>query len=267
MKYGLNRIQGDLLRFGMTPGKLFHRLGCRDYPRVFSISIPKSGTHLLERVLCLHPVLYRRKLPTIMPHNYKAHGASMEDLLERTKPAQIIVSHWYWDDLLDETLETLRYKKLFMIRDPRDTLISEVRYVTKLPNHPMYKWYIDEPLEKQLERRLTGQCFGGGNSYAAEIIRYIGWMEHATVIRFEDLIDSEGRSSEVQRIYRDLEVELSREALDHILSHMVSSASPTFNKGTSGGWRSVFTDELKDVFKTCAGDLLVRLGYESDMDW
>jgi hypothetical protein len=38
-------------------------------------------------------------------------------------------------------------------------------------------------------------------------------------------------------------------------------------KGITGDWRNVFTDEDRRVFKEKAGDLLVKLGYESDYDW
>jgi hypothetical protein len=40
-----------------------------------------------------------------------------------------------------------------------------------------------------------------------------------------------------------------------------------FRKETVGGWRKVFSEADKRVFKENAGDLLVQLGYESDNDW
>ena len=56
----LTRAWWDLQRFGLTPDKLPRRVHNPQAPPVFLISIPKSGTHLLERALCLHPLLYRR---------------------------------------------------------------------------------------------------------------------------------------------------------------------------------------------------------------
>ena len=38
-------------------------------------------------------------------------------------------------------------------------------------------------------------------------------------------------------------------------------------KGVSGDWKNHFSDEDKAVFKEVAGDLLIELGYEQDMDW
>ena len=38
-------------------------------------------------------------------------------------------------------------------------------------------------------------------------------------------------------------------------------------KGVAGDWRNVFTKTDKHVFKETAGDLLVDLGYEKDLNW
>jgi hypothetical protein len=38
-------------------------------------------------------------------------------------------------------------------------------------------------------------------------------------------------------------------------------------KGIAGDWKNVFTDEDKRIFKETAGDLLIRLGHERDLDW
>ena len=40
-----------------------------------------------------------------------------------------------------------------------------------------------------------------------------------------------------------------------------------FRKGIAGDWRNVFTEEDKVLFKKEAGDLLIKLGYEEDLDW
>jgi len=44
-------------RFGLSPRKLVARIGNRTEPPILCVSLPKAGTHLLERALCLHPRL------------------------------------------------------------------------------------------------------------------------------------------------------------------------------------------------------------------
>jgi len=58
-------------RFGITPDKWSARLFPKEI-RLMTISIPKTGTHLLERVICLHPVFYRRIMKTL-------HGPTPEN--------------------------------------------------------------------------------------------------------------------------------------------------------------------------------------------
>jgi hypothetical protein len=43
--------------------------------------------------------------------------------------------------------------------------------------------------------------------------------------------------------------------------------SPTFRSGRAGSWQEQFSDENKRLFKDVAGELLIRLGYERDLDW
>jgi hypothetical protein len=40
-----------------------------------------------------------------------------------------------------------------------------------------------------------------------------------------------------------------------------------YRKGIAGDWKNHFSDEDKRSFKKLAGDMLIRLGYEKDLDW
>jgi hypothetical protein len=44
-------------------------------------------------------------------------------------------------------------------------------------------------------------------------------------------------------------------------------AKSHFRKGVAGDWRNHFTPKLERIFKERYGELLVKLGYESDLDW
>jgi hypothetical protein len=57
------------------------------------------------------------------------------------------------------------------------------------------------------------------------------------------------------------------EALRLLMAAIQPRRSATFRSGKSGTWRQYFTEEHKRLFKEVAGDLLIRLGYETDNDW
>lgn len=40
-----------------------------------------------------------------------------------------------------------------------------------------------------------------------------------------------------------------------------------YRKGIAGDWKNHFTAEDRALFKDLAGDLLIRLGYEQNLDW
>ncbi len=44
-------------------------------------------------------------------------------------------------------------------------------------------------------------------------------------------------------------------------------SSSFYRKGVAGDWKNNFTEEDKEVFKREAGETLIRLGYEKDLDW
>jgi hypothetical protein len=95
-------------------------------------------------------------------------------------------------------------------------------------------------------------------------------------VRYEELL--ERPVQEVQRLLEFLGADSSEEAANRCVEKTgfekkserkrgeEDSASRS-RKGVAGDWRNVFTEEDKRVFKEVAGDLLIKLGYETDDSW
>jgi hypothetical protein len=102
---------------------------------------------------------------------------------------------------------------------------------------------------------------------------YLGWLEQPGVLclRFEDLILD--RQAALERLLDYLESRggsshLPRPQCLQILQDAVApKRSGTFRKGKPGNWQEHFTPANKALFKERAGDLLLRLGYETGSDW
>jgi hypothetical protein len=45
------------------------------------------------------------------------------------------------------------------------------------------------------------------------------------------------------------------------------SIAAVLPKGQAGNWRRLFTERDKSLFKAIAGEMLVRWGYEKNLDW
>jgi hypothetical protein len=102
---------------------------------------------------------------------------------------------------------------------------------------------------------------------------YWGWFDQPGVLclPFEDLILD--RDQTISRLLDYLcgfgfALGVSQEeAITIIKNSIAPRKSGTFRKGQPGNWREYFTEENKNLFKEVAGDLLIRLGYESSNDW
>ncbi len=96
-------------------------------------------------------------------------------------------------------------------------------------------------------------------------------------VRYEDLLDRP--NEEVGRLLGFLGAGTDPETVDHCVSSASfeklskgrrpgeEDPSSFYRKGVAGDWKNHFTDRDKEVFKEEAGELLVRLGYERDLDW
>ena len=141
MKNALGRGWWTLERFGLSPAKLGRRLTTHDGPRVFCITVPKAGTHLLERALCLHPALARKLLPTVRSNNVARLGG-LEGIARGLRPGQVAMSHLHHTPDHAEILSREGLVTIFLIRDPRDIVVSEAVYLAHGDRrhrlHPMF---------------------------------------------------------------------------------------------------------------------------------
>lgn len=170
----------DIERFGLSPSKLRAKVAGRnrDAPRVLTVTMPKSGTNLLQRILILHPHLSRAWLPTLGRRNEKLWSDTRK-LLGNIGPGKIVSSHFdYSIDLADLVQSELKYKVLLMVRDPRDVVVSAIYYIQSWPGHP-YKQLIAN-MKNDKERLLAViNGYGGIRPISQEILRFSGWEPRA----------------------------------------------------------------------------------------
>ena len=172
-----------------------------------------------------------------------------------------------------------------MIRDPRDIAVSAYYYHLwtrerwaraereRLEGHS-YQEYLrgidrEEGLSAEITR-LSGNVFR----------RMAGWDYHRPdycELRYEDLIADE--RTWFERVFRHygFRDDAVSEALT-IAERLSFSNSSKRNlgevtegshlrSGKPGQWREEFSERHRDLFKRLTGDLLIRLGYESDDTW
>lgn len=263
-------------------------------PRVLVNSVHKSGTHVVTALL--------RQLPRVIHSgrhyvldNFKATperppiwGETPRvdwDELRRTfssfKQGQFLTSHFQAEPPLVDILDELGFRTVYIIRDPRDVVVSSTFYMTHLERHVMHRRYAQDfgTEHERIMATITGFPPGphglGSVSIGKRIEGYLGWPSAAGVhaCRFEDLIGPNGggdaglQREEIEAITRHLGYSMSPDRIDRLAQRTWSDRSPTFRRGVIGDWRNHFSEEHIAAFKEMAGQHLITLGYERDLDW
>ena len=269
----LSRWLWDAERFGFTPGKLVKRLGYGTAPKVLCVSIPKSGTHLLERAVCRVPSLYRRLLPTINDSNL-VHYGGLGTLLPQLAPGQVLFAHLAYTMERAAEAQANDVKVLFMIRDPRAVVCSQADYIFKRENHPQHDVFAAEATPKaRIARAIRGNQATELSSVGQRLAEFSGWLAAAgCVVRFEDLVGPRGGGEETRqresldRVFDYLQVGLDADGRTAIREAVFSEASPTFSKGSTTGWKGRMDSELLGLMRETAGAQMKLYGYPDTRD-
>jgi hypothetical protein len=252
-------------------------------PALFANSFPKSGTHLLTQILAgftqLGPFIDTRLPAMTMFNGRTAEAFSMKRLLRqinRLGPGDIGYGHLHADLPIVEVLCRPGMASYFILRDPRDVVVSHAYYVTDgNAKHALRDHYNQLDYEERLMISIAGLQQGEIDfpDVAARFAPYVGWLDqHETLtLHFEDFL-----TQREENLHRVLNHAIDRgfafqgdrdEAVERLSAVMDPERSPTFRSGKAGGWRDKFKPEHKARFKQIAGNLLIRLQYEQDLDW
>jgi hypothetical protein len=167
-----------------------------------------------------------------------------------------------------------RFKKIiYLVRDGRDVYVSYYHYrLNELPEGTTFNTFL----------RMKDLFPSSWEDHIKSWLRWDKPRENLLIVRYEDLLSTP--FSELKRIAEFIGINVS----DEVIAESIESSS--FEKmrqidqtkgrkynltgtkdfvriGKAGTWRDEFSKEDIEYFKENAGDLLIRLGYENDLDW
>jgi hypothetical protein len=176
-----------------------------------------------------------------------------------------------------------QFAHYFILRDPRDVVISHAFFLAdKAIDHVHHTYYKElASLDDRIEVSILGRPEwnnpeapeGDFPDIEARFQPYLDWLAQPDVmlLHFEDFILDRPAALAQLVDYaeaRGFRPRLPREQVYAILNKAIDPKSSfTFRGGRVGDWQKHFTEAHKTLFKRCAGDLLVRLGYEKDESW
>jgi hypothetical protein len=266
----------------------------RDHPRVLCNSYNKAGTHLLLGALKAMPHLrhfgrgaYWHYLgrTTRLPERRRTPEAAAA-ALDRCMHAEIYRGHLAAHPLIEEVLVRRNIKHVFIYRDPRDTLVSLFHWWKREPHNAYWPYRYFHGLgtdEERMSFLIEGwpaeqphDGFPGSVDFpdiGTRFSEFLPWIEsdRCVAVKFEDLTDPGNARAAYGDVARHVFPHLEHRQMDVMVDRMIEGTDPThsktFRKGSSGEWRTAMTADQIDRCKQRAGELLIRLGYETNLDW
>lgn len=173
---------------------------------------------------------------------------------------------------LGRWLSTGQPRLLLVARDPRDALVSMVRFlaadgpddqVGQLPEHRLYRQILRgaTSLERRLDIALTDPGFPGLQGFTSAL-----WLRnHPDVVqlRFEDLVGPRGGGTQERQVraVRSFLEACGVPADPHaLLRRLDERRSFTFRQGRIGSHQQVFTPRQHQLFERYHGHLLEAYG-------
>jgi len=260
-----------------------------DLPILLGISFPKSGTHLLDQILLGfgNVAPYAKRVHSFYAEYEGESGVKRAPeqalrWLDSLRPCDVASAHLFArTEVVARVISSPngdkpRFMPYFIFRDPRDVVVSHVFYITEMESHHVHHAYYRSlpDFDARLKVSILGRPDSGieFQNIAERFAPYLGWLDQPQVltIHFEDLIQE--RVQALNRIIAHFLARVPLRASRQLILNSLESAinptkSPTFRSGKTGEWKRHFTDEHKHIFKDIAGDLLIRLGFETNLDW
>jgi hypothetical protein len=259
-------------------------------PAVLGNAMPKSGSHLLIQILEGLAQIGPFVNPGYPPVNRAEGNRKLPDEkvlaeIRAMRPGDIRYGYLHAEEPWVSAVTGAGRATLFVHRDPRDWVISQIFYATDMhEGHMLHAYYQSLPtMEARINAAIEGVNTAevSAPSVVERYSHYLGWLETPGVLclRFEDLI--ENGKLKIEDILNYLTIfnfrpfdnaqggsSIPKEsAIEKLANRASPRKSGTFRKGQPGEWREHFTPGNVRRFKDAAGELVVRLGYEEDEEW
>lgn len=268
-------------------------------------TIPKTGTHFMRpyleyisdktsvsywspEVACPKAYLYDKTISKLLSglpdavqlywlHQPILKNNVKEILSELSVNEGFLTTHAPYSLGLEKALQKRQGVIFFLIRDPRDWIISVINH-PPMPGIDIYGQpfgdlsFLSLNHEEKIERVLKGtpDYYSTLEIYSM----FLPWIDSpsACTLRFEALLGPQGGYSTQNQLaeFRKIAAALQMQIPDEILMDAFYESfgkGALFIKAKAGIWKEHFSDKNKVLAKKLLNGLLIKLGYEKDDQW
>ncbi len=180
-----------------------------------------------------------------------------EDVLHKlTRDNKAAVTHICATDKTVRLAQEQQLNVLYVVKDPRDYVYATAQWIKNVAHK-------DGVSAKSIHDLVVDLIKDVDFVYRS----YTPWMSYKNtlVVRSESLAGKEEEQvEEILKLARHLGVPADRQKA-HRIALLCQKEEETYK--SSGTWKQEFTQEHKELFKDVAGQLLIDLGYEKDLNW
>jgi hypothetical protein len=259
-------LPADLLRLADLPRlRVLAPLGAGHFSRrpLFLVSIPKSGTHLVN------------KMVEVMGYEL---GILHDEFVHPGKwyCVEYTNTHTVARDFFVDSVRRAPYGNryhafttspaIFVYRNPLDVLVSEANYY-HLEGRTSFGGYLSHlSFEERVHRLIDDRWLLG--SIRERIGGFAPWLDFQNVIpvAFEEVIGEKGggsREAQLGLIW-SLQLKLQVPGLPQAIADRIFGDSPTFFQGRIGAWRNALTPGHLARLRALDQDFMRVLGYDMD---
>jgi hypothetical protein len=248
--------------------------------KVLVNGVPKSGTTWMYRMISTVP-------------GYHSKGNFQRDIsrYHDSQPGDVIHGHDWYTAELQEILQINRVQVVLVVRDPRDQAVSRMFHLKRDETHAWQPTFKQLSKDEALMLSIEGQedhenlpFLPGVTAWHSFTRQWLDGGMKLICIRYEDLLAAP--EEEMGQVFDRLGIAISEPLLKAVVRRNrferltvgrkfwqkgrdrgQEDAGSHFRKGITGDWQNHFNEDHRRRFKELAGDWLIEMGYETDMDW
>lgn len=228
--------------------------------RILVNSFPKAGTHLLESIL--------RKFPGLHCPMHRTLRIAADDHCRKLcalRSGTFRTGHLPYTKELETLINKTGIHHLFLIRNPPNVIVSQIRYLTEQHRTNPYSKYFLACTSRTQQIQLVIKGNEAFKGLGERLQAYRPWLDNGPVriLRFEELMQALHTADRnyFQQLLDFIGMSIDDEVLAQALDRARAQPGLTFSGSVSNDWGEHYNSETLSLYEDHVLEQAVAFGY------